>query len=71
LNAWLVNSLDPVSGTTYISRPNYNWFKINPQLLNQIFNGDVDSTWDSDQFWINAFFDVKVARNLDYDGMPY
>ena len=71
LNAWLVDSLDPVSGTTYISRPNYNWFKINPQLLNQIFNGDVDSTWDSDQFWINAFFDVKVARNLDYDGMPY
>ena len=71
LNTWLVNSLDPVSGTTYISRPNYNWFKINPQLLNQIFNGDVDSTWDSDQFWINAFFDVKVARNLDYDGMPY
>ena len=71
LNAWLVNSLDAVSGTTNIALPNYNWFKINPQLLNRIFNGDVDSTWDSDQFWINAFFDVKVARNLDYDGMPY
>lgn len=55
----------------YVVMPNKNWFKINPALLNRVFGADVDSTWDTDQFWINAFFDVKVVRNLDYDGMPY
>ena len=24
-----------------------------------------------DTFLINAAFDIRVARNLDYDGMPY
>lgn len=47
------------------------WFKIDPSVLNSIFVTAADSTWDTDQFLVNAFFDVKVVQNLDYNGMPY
>lgn len=50
---------------------NYNFFKVNPAILDPIFAVNADSTWDSDTFLINAAFDIRVARNLDYDGMPY
>lgn len=50
---------------------NANFFRMNPSLLDNIFAVAADSTWDTDQFLVNAFFDVKVARNLDYNGMPY
>ena len=49
----------------------YNVFKVNPSVLNSIFQVDASSKWDSDQFLINCAFDVKVVRNLDYSGMPY
>jgi hypothetical protein len=50
---------------------NYNFFKVNPSILDPIFAVNADSFWDSDTFLINAAFDIRVARNLDYDGMPY
>ena len=50
---------------------NYNFFKVNPSILDPIFAVNADSTWDSDTFLINASFEIRVARNLDYDGMPY
>ena len=50
---------------------NYNFFKVNPSVLDPIFLVNADSTWDTDTFLINASFDIRVARNLDYDGMPY
>lgn len=50
---------------------NYNFFKVNPAVLDPIFLVNADSTWDTDTFLINASFDIRVARNLDYDGMPY
>lgn len=49
----------------------YNVFKVNPSVLNSIFQVNVSSKWDTDQFLINCAFDVKVVRNLDYSGMPY
>lgn len=49
----------------------YNIFKVNPSVLNSIFQVNADSTWDTDPFLINCAFDVKVVRNLDYSGMPY
>lgn len=49
----------------------YNIFKVNPSVLDSIFQVNVDSKWDTDQFLINCAFDVKVVRNLDYSGMPY
>lgn len=50
---------------------NYNFFKVNPSVLDPIFSVNADSTWDTDTFLINSSFDIRVARNLDYDGMPY
>lgn len=49
----------------------YNFFKVNPSVLDSIFQVNADSKWDTDQFLINCAFDVKVVRNLDYSGMPY
>lgn len=49
----------------------YNVFKVNPSVLDSIFQVNADEHWDTDQFLINCSFDVKVVRNLDYSGMPY
>lgn len=57
--------------TTGSSSVTYNLFKVNPSVLDSIFQVNADSKWDSDQFLINCSFDVKVVRNLDYSGMPY
>ena len=56
---------------TQSSSVTYNIFKVNPSILNSIFQVNADSKWDTDPFLINCAFDVKVVRNLDYSGMPY
>lgn len=57
--------------TTASSSVTYNIFKVNPSVLDSIFQVNADSKWDTDPFLINCSFDVKVVRNLDYSGMPY
>lgn len=57
--------------STQSSSVSYNIFKVNPSILNSIFQVNADSKWDTDPFLINCAFDVKVVRNLDYSGMPY
>lgn len=57
--------------TTGSSSVSYNIFKVNPSVLDSIFQVNADSKWDTDPFLINCAFDVKVVRNLDYSGMPY
>lgn len=59
------------SSTSSVVSPSWIWFKVDSSVLNSIFVTAVDSTWDTDQFLVNAFFDVKVVQNLDYNGMPY
>lgn len=49
----------------------YTWFKINPSVVNPIFGVVADSSWNTDQLLVNCDFDVRVARNLSYDGLPY
>lgn len=49
----------------------YKFFKVNPNILDSIFVQNCDSTVDTDQFLIQAYFDVKKVQNLDYNGMPY
>lgn len=58
----------PEGGSPILS---YTWFKVNPSVLNPIFGVFVDGTWNTDQLLCNCQFNVKVARNLSYDGMPY
>lgn len=63
------NMLSTIStGSSSIS---YNIFKVNPSVLDSIFQVNANSKWDTDPFLINCAFDVKVVRNLDYSGMPY
>lgn len=63
------NMLSTVSAQS--SSVTYNIFKVNPSVLDSIFQVNADSKWDTDPFLINCAFDVKVVRNLDYSGMPY
>jgi hypothetical protein len=56
---------------TASSSVTYNIFKVNPSVLDSIFQVNASSKWDTDPFLINCAFDVKVVRNLDYSGMPY
>lgn len=57
--------------STQSSSITYNIFKVNPSVLDSIFQVNANEYWDTDQFLINCAFDVKVVRNLDYSGMPY
>lgn len=63
------NMLSTIS--TQSSSVSYNIFKVNPSVLDSIFQVNANSKWDTDPFLINCAFDVKVVRNLDYSGMPY
>ncbi len=49
----------------------YNFFNVNPACLNTIFAVNASSSWNTDNLLINSFSDVKVVRNLDYNGLPY
>ncbi len=49
----------------------YSFFKVNPSVLDSIFAVNANGSWDTDNLLINSFHDVKVVRNLDYDGLPY
>lgn len=83
LNSWVISydnkaladqlgSIDPNNQPSPSVAPlNYTMFKVNPNSLNPIFAVNVDSTIETDQFLCSSFFDVKVVRNLDTDGLPY
>lgn len=69
LSKWLQTSLTS-SGKLSLNL-NYGFFKVNPRVLDSIFNVKCDSTIDTDQFLTALYMDIKAVRNFDYDGMPY
>lgn len=64
-------SLSKFYGTSSYPSATYMLFKVNPHILDSIFVGNADSTYDSDTFLVNSYHDIKVVRNLDRDGLPY
>lgn len=74
-NQSLINQLgyeDPTgSPVPSLGDVNYTMFKVNPNSLNPLFAVAVNSELSTDQFLCSSFFDVKVVRNLDTDGLPY
>lgn len=50
---------------------NYLSFKVRPSQLDPIFDVQADEKIDTDQLLCNAQFNIKVARNLSRDGLPY
>lgn len=69
LSKWLQSSVTS-SGALALNL-NYGFFKVNPRVLDSIFNVKCDSTIDTDQFLTALYMDIKAVRNFDYDGMPY
>lgn len=49
----------------------YASFKVNPNSVDPLFAVAVNDSVDTDNFLCTSFFDVKVVRNLDTDGLPY
>ena len=47
------------------------FFKVNPSIVNPLFAVEADSTVQTDEFLCSSFFDVKIVRNLDTNGLPY
>lgn len=68
LSRWFGNSVVNTETGSYL---NYSFFKVNPAMLDTVFSVAADDTWDTDQFLVNAYFDIKAVRPFDYDGMPY
>lgn len=69
VSKWLQSSVTS-SGKLSLNL-NYGFFKVNPRVLDSIFNVKCDSSIDTDQFLTALYMDVKAVRNFDYDGMPY
>lgn len=69
VSQWLKSSVTS-SGALALNL-NYGFFKVNPCVLDSIFNVKCDSTIDTDQFLTALYMDIKAVRNFDYDGMPY
>lgn len=65
------NAIESISGKPTTLRVNANFFKVDPRLLDDIFGVVASPSVDSDTFYVGADFDIKVVRNLDFDGMPY
>lgn len=76
-NTSICNQLSTLKGPALsgpepsVSYINYSFFKVNPNCLDPLFAVAVDSEISTDQFLCSSFFDVKVVRNLDTDGLPY
>lgn len=69
VSQWLKSSVTS-SGKLALNL-NYGFFKVNPRVLDSIFNVKCDSSIDTDQFLTALYMDIKAVRNFDYDGMPY
>lgn len=67
INEYLTNLGQTIQAGAF----NYHFFKVPSSVLNPIFGVNVDSSVDTDQFLINAAFDIKSVRNLDRNGLPY
>lgn len=70
---YLEHALPSELGDTAIG---YKFFKCYPSILDSIFafgsnKSSGNRTMVSDQFLVNSYFDFRIIRNLDYDGMPY
>lgn len=47
------------------------FFKVNPSIVDSLFAVNADSSVDTDEFLCSSYFDIKVVRNLDRNGLPY
>lgn len=67
LFSWFGN-LSNLTGNSSVQWP---FFKVGPNTLDDIFAVKADSTWETDQFLVNAYVGCNVVRPLSRDGVPY
>lgn len=72
------NELSAANSFNFSDNPNIEtnsvaagFFKVNPSIVDSLFGVKADSSVDTDHFLCSSFFDVKVVRNLDTNGLPY
>lgn len=63
--------IEPSEPVPSVAPMNFTFFKVNPDCLDPIFAVQAGDDMSTDQFLCSSFFDVKVVRNLDTDGLPY
>lgn len=63
--------IEPSEPVPSVAPMNFTFFKVNPDCLDPIFAVQAGDDTSTDQFLCSSFFDVKVVRNLDTDGLPY
>lgn len=61
----------PQTPNVQINSVKPGFFKCDPAILNNLFAVNANSQLNTDQFLSSTFFDVKVVRSLDVDGLPY
>lgn len=50
---------------------NYTYFKVSPHITDDMFLLQATGSTESDLYKHSLYIDVKITRNLSYDGMPY
>lgn len=50
---------------------NWIFFKCNPKVMDTIFSVGANSSVNTDTMLTSCFLDIKVVRNLDYNGLPF
>lgn len=68
---YIYNYLKKTYDETVGSYLTYTFFKVNPNILFPIIGEEATNDVSTDHLLINASFDVKAVRNLDYNGLPY
>lgn len=55
-------------GSSYLR---YQFFKVNPHIVDDMFASVMDDTVETDPLWFWCYLNVRVTRNLDRNGLPY
>ncbi|UPW42019.1 major capsid protein [Dipodfec virus RodF1_24] len=74
LSNWVLMQRPPLSiNQGKLTDTSYLFFKVFPQITDNLFvsTAAAGGSSDSDQFFNSLYLDIKVVRNLSYDGMPY
>lgn len=79
LNSWvspisqeyIQNYAQAMVDSGYNDFMSYYFMKVPPAVLDPIFAFSADSTVGTDQLLVNCYFDIKSARSLDKNGLPY
>lgn len=49
----------------------YQFFKVNPHIVDDMFASAMDDTPETDPLWFWCYLNIRVTRSLDRNGLPY